>query len=271
MTGNIHQYDLGKTVANGIETRCPMGNCYVKYGGEPMTSQLRLLSEIGASNLFDRRVMIGAVFGNSVLRVKDLSFSGYKTEQEPICMANSGYEAARTMCNGYDGVITSMKGLPIMIGWGDCPELLVAGKNTVGIVHSTGKTLDKFILDNFFAQFFETECPVDTRVAFSPYLFTEHYTGDFRNLARFDEWSEAGVITGSIDDRQHLDLEGANMRDLLRLGILHENIHNAHYSSYNLSALSHELGGYAVSHRHATNTPGAKEGRGAMCIMLRGH
>jgi copper oxidase (laccase) domain-containing protein len=255
VVNKIYQYSFGEHVLNGTDISCPIDNYNVKYGGEPLRAQLMLLERLGIQHLFDRRAVMGAVFGNSVLKITDLECSGYDSE-------------SRSRCSGYDGVITNERNLPLMTGWGDCPELLVAGKNTVGIVHSTGKTLDRYILDNFFKLFFETEDPADTKVGFSPYIFPGNYTGDFRDLTRFNEWSEAGLIR--IENGvQHMNLAGMNAEDLLRLGVLAKNIHNKCYNSYQISIESNREGGYAVSHRHAANTPGTREGRGAACIMLK--
>ena len=254
MTKKIDTPPLGDHVISGIDVSPVMGNYYVKYGGEPIREQLDFFQALGISHLFDRRVMMGAVFGNSILDVHNFDFSGYSN--------------GSNNCNGYDGVMTRMRELPIMIGCSDCPEILVAGETAVGIVHSTSKTLDQYILDHFFEMFFETEDPDKTKVAFSPYILPMDYFGNFEDLDRFNEWVKEGCVQ-SNNGQHHLDLGKMNRLDLLRLGLSRENIYDAQHNSYRMSRHSHKDGGYAISHRHAANTPGSREGRGIVCIMLK--
>lgn len=251
----MQKYKFGDNILNAIDVSVPQSNYWMKYGDDAVESQSRFFQSLGVSHLFARRVVAAYPFGTNVMEISDLSFSGYESEK-------------RSRCNGYDGVITSIPEIPLFSGWGDCPQLLVAGENSVGLVHTARDTLDNYILTIFFEMFFRNNTPRKTKVGFSPYIFPESFDHQYVNLKR-EDWFNKGCIYKK-DNLLYVDLFKMIEDDLLRLGITPENIMDAKLNSFKISEDSFKRGGYSVSHRHALSVEGAKEGRGGLCIMIRG-
>ena len=253
---DIYKYDLGHSVLNGIDIQTVQPNYFVKYGSGAIESQRRLLERLGIGELFDRRVMIAPIFGNKILSIGDLYYSGYENPHT-------------SRCNGYDGIITTEPNMPLISGWGDCPWLLVASNSKIGTVHATRDTLDMYILDNFFDSFLEgITDKSELRIGFSPYIPQFLFDHDELNMKRKSDWIEANAVDES-NGKYLLDLKKIIFYELERLDIPLENISDGNLNSWEISNKSHEQGGYSVSHRHAKKTIGSVEGRGAFCLMLR--
>lgn len=251
----IYSYDLGPRVLNAIDVSIPQPNYFVKYGADALGSQMRFLQRLGIGHLFERRIMVASHFDNKIVAVGDLSFSGYETE-------------SRSRCNGFDGVIVTEPEIPLLSGWGDCPWLLVASDSMIGTVHAARKTLDSYILDSFFESWSRKANLSSLKIGLSPFIPAHLFGHRQFSLQRRQDWENAGAIHQS-DGQFFIDLYAMISADLKRMGIGNEQVINAGLSSYAISERSHELGGYAVSHRHALQTEKSREGRGAFCIMLQ--
>lgn len=252
---NVHSYDLGQHVLNGIDISIPQQNYMNKYGSDALDAQKRFFSELGILKSFEKRVAMACSFEMKIKRVVDFSHSGYDTEM-------------RSKASGYDAIYTSLVGLPLVTFWGDCPQLMVSGKKTIGIVHAARETLDKRVIEEFFNVFLKEESPKNVHVGFSPYIQPKNFSHGKILLERAQEWLETGCIERQ-NEQYYLNLKNMIERDLSQVGIPDKNIHNAKLSTYDISFASLKAKGYKVSHRHAAKTHQGKEGRGIVCIMLK--
>lgn len=251
----IYSYDLGPRVLNGIDISIQQPNYFVKYGPDALESQQKFLQRLGIGHLFERRIMIASHFDSRVISVNDLSFSGYETD-------------SRSRCNGFDGVIVTEPEIPLLSGWGDCPWLLVASDSMIGTVHAARKTLDNHVLYSFFEAASKKTDLASFKIGLSPFIPTPLFGHQQISLERRRDWEDSGAIHGD-NGEVFIDLYAMIIADLMKIGISREQVVNARLSSYAISQRSHELGGYAVSHRHALQTEKAQEGRGAFCLMLQ--
>ena len=242
-----YTYGFKSDILDAIDVSIPQRNYFRRYSSDAIENQRTFFSELGIENCFDNRVIVANSFGTNILRVEDLSHSGY-TDNE-------------CNCDGYDGVITSIPKVPLFTGFGDCPQLMVIGNNEIGLVHATRDTLDNYILQVFFDEFSRNNNLSETKIGFSPYLHTPNFGHKYLNLQRTD-WDESII---EIQGVYFLDLKKMILEDLQNLGINDFNIFDLSINTYNLSQQSAERGGYQISHRQAST----KEGRGGLVLMLR--
>lgn len=255
MENDIFSYDLGGHVLNGIDVSPKQPNYYVKYDQSAIDSQRNFFQRLGIGELFDRRVMVAVSWGVNMLVVNDLSFSGYK-------------DRMTSKCNGFEGVIVTEPDIPILSGWSDCPWLMAAGKQSVGIVHTARDTVDSNVIEVFLGVLSVRERLSDLRIGVSPYIPTMLFGHDQLSLKRRSDWETAGAIN-EIDGKFYVDLHRMILADLVKSGLREGQVSNGHLDSYAISERSHALGGFAVSRRHAQVAKDCKEGRGAFCLMMK--
>ncbi|MEK6968328.1 MAG: laccase domain-containing protein [Nanoarchaeota archaeon] len=237
----LFSYLIGDHVLNAIDLTTKQVNYSPNFGPDYEASQRKMFDQTQAAPYFDRRVVENANFGTTI-------WDGGPVPEF------------------LDGMIAREPNLPLFVPFGDCPQLMFAGRQTVGLVHATRDTIDKYILDIFADKFFKNEDPAETIVGFSPYIFSHNFSHEYLNLQREDEWRKAEVVYDQ-NGKMHIDLRKMAVDDLLRIGVDLGNILDHRVNNYDLSEGSVRFGGVAVSHRHAHNT-GAQEGRSGMMIML---
>ncbi len=242
-----YSYKFKQNVLDTIDISIPQKNYFLKYSNDAIKNQKELFKNLKIQRYFNNRVVIANSFETKILYLKDLSHSGYTGQV--------------SKCNGYDGVITGMRNIPLFTGFGDCPQLMVVGDKEIGLVHATLKTLDKNILKKFFKIFSINNNLSKTQIGFSPYIFPENFKYKTLKLKR-------ATLLESItkkDGFYFIDLKQMILRDLIKIGINPLNIKDLNVNTYNLSKLSEKKRGYQISHRQAST----REGRGGLVLMLR--
>lgn len=139
-----------------------------------------------------------------------------------VCMSTVPYEA--------DGVVTNVKGLPIMCMVADCvPVLLWDGEHAVaGAVHCGWRSSVMDILKNALEQMCALGArPASIRAAIGPSIGRCCFETD-DDVPRAIESYLSGETQGLFDRRQDgktmVDLRAANARRLVQLGLLPGNI-----------------------------------------------
>jgi copper oxidase (laccase) domain-containing protein len=243
---NYFSYPLGKYTLNLIDLSIPQRNYSCKYSDDALKNQMKFFKENNLEKLFHKRTVMACNFKSTIKKIENFSFSNYSGK-----ISN---------CNGFDGIFTSIPELPLVTAFGDCPQLMVVGKNNIGIVHAGRKVLDDNIIELFFNQFSRYEKLSECKIGFSPYIFQENFSHNFLNFNR--DWEDSiNLINGKF----YVDLKKMIVKDLKNVGIKEENIFDAKIDTYKLSLNSQNSGGYQISHRQASN----KEGRGLLLIMLK--
>lgn len=115
--------------------------------------------------------MMACGFGTDLVNISNNSFSGYSDQSS-------------SRCNGFDGVIVTEPNFPIVIPWGDCPNLLVAGKSSIGIVHAARDTIDMDIVRVFFERFLVREAVQNVRIAMTPCIAADFFDHEWLDLRR---------------------------------------------------------------------------------------
>lgn len=254
---NILKHDLGDCVVSASDVSVPAVNYMARFSPNALFNQAYFLQEAGIGLHFPSRVVMSIVHDNNVLEIDENDVHTY-----------ASYTGSASNCQGYDAIITCAKGVPLMGFWADCAELMVAGKEHVGMVHAGRLTLDKKILHVFFDRFFMKELPSVTKVAISPYLGVDNHSFYPDSCDRFSEW----MSNGCVDERRgesYLDMGEVLRQDLRSVGVLEKNIDDPRIDSFSLSIKSQYKEGFRVSHRHAAKFEGRAEGRGISVVMLK--
>lgn len=244
-------YPLGENVFNAVDVSKVQVNYALQYGKKALDSQKTFFEKNGILRDFPRRVVPAGAHGVEMLRIEDLSFSGY--------------DANGTKCRGYDGVITTIPRVPLFAVVADCPQLMVAGKNTIGLLHASRSTVDQNIISKFFKLFSNFEDLKNVKVGFSPYIFQENFDHDYLKLKRKDDFAKH---IDARDGKFYIDLAGVIKDDLVREGIKFDNIYDKRINTFEVSRISRELGGFQISYREHMKNP-VKGGRGGLCVMLK--
>lgn len=139
-----------------------------------------------------------------------------------VCLAPILYEA--------DGVVTAVKGLPILCKTADCvPVLLWDGKNrAAGAIHCGWRSTAADILKNAVEQMEALGAERrDIRAAIGPAIGACCFETDDdvpEALDKLLSGDTAGLFTRRADGKTLVDLRGANRRRLMQIGLLAENI-----------------------------------------------
>lgn len=244
---NYFSYNLGPHVLNITDISIPQRNYMRKFSDDALENQQKFFEENNLASSFSKRIMKAGDSKCSIIKIDDESLARYTNNT--------------SNCNGIDALFTAIPELPLVACFGDCPQLFIAGKRHIGIIHAGRQTLDSRIIERFFEQFIRCESTYNCRIGFSPYIHKENFPHTYLDLKRKD-WND--MIEYS-DGRYYLDLKAMILKDLKRVGIDARHIMDNDIDTFKLSQKSEKAGGYQISHRQATN----KEGRGIMLIMLK--
>lgn len=139
-----------------------------------------------------------------------------------VCMDSVPYEA--------DGVVTNVKGLPILCMVADCvPVLLWDGEHSVaGAIHCGWRSSAADILKNALEQMASLGArPADIRAAIGPSIGRCCFETDDdvpRAIEQYLSGDTEGLFERRPDGKTLVDLRAANARRLIQLGLLPENI-----------------------------------------------
>lgn len=242
----IKSYDFGENIVNGVDVSSKQINYSTKYSEDARKNQLKLLNNLKIGNYFPNRVDVGCVHDSKIAVLRSFLF----TED-------------RNKITGYDGVITDVSNMPLLLPSGDCLIMMVVGKKAIGLLHCSRDTMDQGIIEEFFSEFKVFDNLSDLKIGFSPYIFQENYSHEYLNLGR--DW-ENYIL--EKDDKFYLDLKGMAMNDLKRIGIFESQVMDFSIDTYEMSKKSLDEEGFQVSHKDYYQNP-VREGRLGICLMKK--
>lgn len=242
----IKSYDFGENIVNGIDVSEKQINYSTKFSDDARKNQLKLLRELKIGNYFPNRVDIGCVHDSKIAVLRSFLFTEDKNK-----------------ISGYDGVITDVSNMPLLLPSGDCLIMMVVGKKAIGLLHCSRNTMDLGIIDEFFSEFKAFDKLSDLKIGFSPYVFQENYVNEYLNLGR--NWDDYVL---EKEGKFYLDLKGMAMNDLKRIGISESQVMDFSINTYEMSKKSLSEGGFQVSHKDYFKNP-VREGRLGICLMKK--
>ncbi|MBQ1327313.1 MAG: peptidoglycan editing factor PgeF [Eubacterium sp.] len=144
-----------------------------------------------------------------------------------------------------DGLITNVKGLPIMTFYADCIPLFFYDpvKEVIGMAHSgwRGTVLD---IAHHMVERFKTiygSDPADIIAAVGPGICKEDYEVDIicadHFIRKYNDEELKRIVFYKNEDKFHLDLKEACRTNLINSGIRQENITVSEYCTYHNSEL----------------------------------
>ncbi len=168
-----------------------------------------------------------------------------------------GYDdVPRCRTPGADGIYTLDAGMLLTAVHSDCPQIVLVGTRSVGILHAGKSQLDCGIvsayLDTVAA---DGEDLASVHAFVPPSIRKDSLVYDALCLARAGEWVESGVIKTPRRQPLTLDLQRAIALDLAAYGIGKDRISDARIDTYALGPLQAATGGAIYSTRFA-NTHG---------------
>jgi YfiH family protein len=134
-----------------------------------------------------------------------------------------------------DGLISNISNVEISIKTADCVPISIIDpiKNVIGVVHAGWRGTEKEIVKkaiNLMISKFGSKVK-DTKIKIGPAIDKDNFLvrSDVKN--KFDKYQDLFENVG--DNQWKFDLVGVNIKQLLSLGILEENIENSNISTFN--------------------------------------
>jgi copper oxidase (laccase) domain-containing protein len=229
---------------------------------DALAIQRRFLTALG----FDQEkewLTLGCVGGTDILRLTNENKMNYV-----------GYGAdLHTHADGFDGVYTQVRGIPLCVGFADCPQILVAGNDLVGIIHAGRVNMDKSIINKFLSEVSKVTDPRGLVFGMSPHVRGRNYLHMVVfHLRRYKEWMETGVITPHGKDYA-VDLTKAIMDDFDRNGIRRDRVFDSGLDTFVEGCSAAKMGNMWINSKRAHEAlmhkhKGIKRGSCFCAVML---
>lgn len=190
-------------------------------------------------NFYKRIVDDGVILNNYGIISRDFNYNFdnikecKQSHSNNIIILNEG-NASKNYFENADGIITNLRGIPIITYFADCIPILIYDpvKNAIGNIHSGWKgTSLKIIVKAINAMIDNFNCDIrDIKVYFGPSIqkccfevssdVFDIFKNNFDNI---DEYIKMGNIVDG-ENKYYIDTVGINSKLLLECGIIKENI-----------------------------------------------